>query len=149
MSGAPPFDVPGDRHYEGRRHLWLQRDGESGRVRVGIDTIGLESLGELVYVTLHPVGTRVKRGDPVGSLEAAKMTSAVVAPVGGTVVALNEEVLRDPARTNEEPYAGGWLFELMPTNWEEEAAALVSGDAIAAWAQAESLRLGEEPSIEA
>ena len=148
MPNDRPLDVPRDRCYERDRHLWLQRDEGSGRVRVGIDAIGLESLGELVYVTLRDVGTTVVRGESVGSLEAAKMTSAVLAPVGGTLIARNDAVLRDPRLANEDPYARGWLFELEPSAWEEEAAALVSGEAVAAWAAAEIGRLREETSAD-
>jgi glycine cleavage system H protein len=148
MSSDQPLDVPHDRYYERERHLWLQRDAKSGRVRVGIDAIGLESLGELAYVTLCAVGTTVARGEPVGSLEAAKMTSAVVAPVGGTVVARNDAVLRDPLLANEDPYGRGWLFELEPAAWDEEAAGLVFGEAVAAWAADRIERLREETSAD-
>ena len=83
-------DVPPDRHYDEARHLWAQHDASTGNVRVGIDAIALESLGDLAYVALHEVGTAVTRGDTVGSLEAAKMTTTVVAPVSGTVIARND-----------------------------------------------------------
>ncbi len=46
-------DVPPDRHYDEARHLWAQHDASTGNVRVGIDAIALESLGDLAYVALH------------------------------------------------------------------------------------------------
>jgi glycine cleavage system H protein len=139
-----PFDVPVDRHYDGSRHLWAQRDEGSGRVRVGIDSIGLESLGELAYVALRPSGSTVARGESLGTLEAAKMPSDIAAPVSGTIAGRNDAVLRDPLLVNEDPYGAGWLVEIEPSSWKAEARDLISGAAIAGWAAAEIRRLDAE-----
>jgi glycine cleavage system H protein len=141
-------DVPRDRHYEGTNHLWVRADTaegpESARVRLGIDGLGLESLGELAYVSLREVGTSFARGDSVGSLEAAKMTSSITAPIAGTVVARNDAVLSDPLLVNQDPYERGWLLEIEPANWEAEAGELIHGDAIQPWVAAETKRLSAE-----
>ena len=81
MDSSRAFDVPHDRHYDRAHHLWARRDDGTGRVRIGVDAIGLESLGELAYVELREEGRVVTRGEPVGSLEAAKMTTTIAAPV--------------------------------------------------------------------
>ncbi len=130
-----PFVVPRDRHYDRATHLWAHQHGD--RVRVGIDSLGLESLGELAYVALHPIGTTVSRGEPIGTLEAAKMTTAIAAPVSGTLIHRNEVVLRDPLLVNRDPYENGWLVEIAASNFSQESALLVSGDAISAWVAAE------------
>jgi len=136
------FDLPVDRHYERDSHLWIRRDTRTGRVRIGIDALGLQSLGKLAYVSLQAVGITLTQGESVGSFEAAKMTSDIVTPISGTVVARNEDVLRDPLLVNQAPHDGGWLFELEPTRWAEESEFLVSGAAIAPWAAAEAARIG-------
>ncbi len=136
-----PPHVPRDRRYDADQHLWARHDAGTGRVRVGVDALGLESLGELAYVALHDLGTTVRRGEPIGSLEAAKMTSTIVAPVSGELVARNDAVLRDPLRVNGDPYGDGWLVEIAATRWEEEAAELLADDAIEPWVAAEVERL--------
>ncbi len=142
------YDVPLDRHYEKTHHLWALQDAATGRVRVGIDAIGLESLGELAFVSLHDTDTRVSRGDAIGSLEAAKMTTSIAAPISGTIAARNNAVLRDPMLVNSDPYGDGWLLEIEPSRWDTEAALLVSGDAIAGWVAAETERLQAEPPLD-
>ena len=150
MSRARPTPLPGDRHYDPVHHLWARRDSATGRVRVGIDAIGLESLGELAYVALPATGAVLVRGQSLGSLEAAKMTTTIAAPIGGRVVARNDAVVADPLRVNQDPYDHGWLVELEPTAWSEDAVRLVHGEAIAAWAAAEWQRLAaDEPAGEA
>ena len=143
-----PYEVPRDRHYEGANHLWARRNHGSSRVRIGIDVLGLESLGELAYVSLKEVGTTFARGDSVGSLEAAKMTSSITAPIGGTIVARNDDALADPMLVNRDPYECGWLVEIEPASWEAEAAELISGGAIDPWVMAETERLRAEPHVE-
>ena len=146
MPNDDALELPSDLHYDAASHLWVRRDPVSGRARVGVDAMGLDALGELAYVGLVELGQEVERGAGLGTLEAAKMTSAIAAPVGGEVVARNEAALADPGRVNTDPYGEGWLVELMPSSWEKDCAQLISGDAIAPWAAAERARLDEEPT---
>ena len=144
MDSDRSLHIPNDRHYDRAHHLWARLDEGSGRVRVGVDAIGLESLGELAYVALEAKGESVTRGEAVGSLEAAKMTTTIASPLSGTIVGRNEAVLADPLAVNRDPYESGWLLELEPSRWQQDAARLISGDAIAAWAAAEIDRLRAE-----
>ena len=144
MSELSASDVPTDRHYDGAHHLWAMRDPASGRARIGIDAIGLEALGELAYVAIESVSASVVRGAAVGTLEAAKMTTSIAAPITGTIVARNDDVLADPRRVNEDPYGAGWLLEIEPSMWDADAAELLSGDAVTPWAEAEINKLGAE-----
>ena len=148
MHEVPSHHIPADRHYDGTHHLWAQHDETTGRVRIGVDAIGLDSLGELAYVSLQEEGRDVARGEPIGSLEAAKMTTSIASPVSGTIVARNDAALADPLEVNRDPYGFGWLVEIEPTQWPHDAAQLVSGDAIAPWAAAEIERLRAEDRAE-
>lgn len=134
---ATTFHIPDDRYYDGANHLWAKLDSATGRVVIGIDELGLQALGDLVYITLKEVGTPVKRGEAVGTLEAAKMTGDIIASVSGILIGRNESVLRDPSLVNRDPYDKGWVVSIDPTEWKKEAAALVSGDAIPVWVEAE------------
>jgi glycine cleavage system H protein len=144
MTDIQPHDVPHDRCYDSVHHLWARLDQDTGHVIVGIDSLGLESLGELAYIGLHDQGSRVTRGDAVGTLEAAKMTSLIVTPVSGTIVRRNEDVLRDPLRVNRDPYDTGWLVAIEPTDWEGDRRRLISGQAIDSWVAGEIERLRTE-----
>ena len=114
----------------------MEKD-ESGKVTVGMDELGLDSLGELAYLTLPGAGTPVEMGKAMGSMEAAKMTGELYAPVSGIVIEKNDAVLQNPLLVNEEPYDKGWLVKIKPTNWEEESVSMVTGDKLAPWIEAE------------
>ena len=123
--------------------MWASRDSASGEVTVGIDVLGVQSLGDLAFVSLLPVGTRVERARPLGALEAAKITGDVVAPVSGEIVAVNADVLRDPSIVNRDPYGQGWLVRLCADRWVADAESLVSGSRLDAWVASEIRRYRE------
>lgn len=140
------YSFPPDLYYDGATHTWARHDG--GTVTVGLDTLGLESLGDMAYVALHAVGEAVRRGEAAGSLEAAKMVGDFISPVSGALVARNEDVLRDPGIVNRDPYGAGWLLKIAPSNWAAESAELVHGDALAGWIEAEVERYRTQGRIE-
>ena len=129
------FDLKADRFYNSN-HLWVKK-GDNGHVTVGMDELGLDSLGEMAYLTLPNVGAPVEMGKAMGSMEAAKMTGELYAPVSGIVIEKNDAVLQNPLLVNEEPYDKGWLVKIKPTNWEEESVSMVTGDKLAPWIEAE------------
>ncbi len=129
------FDFKSDRFYNSN-HLWSKQD-ETRQITVGMDELGLDSLGELAYLTLPSQGTPVEMGKAMGSMEAAKMTGELIAPVSGIVIEKNDRVLQNPLLVNEEPYGNGWLVKIEPTNWEEDSEAMVSGDKLPDWVEQE------------
>ena len=50
-------------------------------------------------------------GDPCAELESIKSVSDVIAPLDGTVVEVNEDIVATPERVNEDPYAA-WLVKV-------------------------------------
>ncbi len=138
-----PHVFPQDRYYDRRDHLWVLPEADGTRMRVGIDALGLESLGDLAYIALPLVGSTIERGKASGTLEAAKMTGEIIAPVSGKIVARNDPVLRDPSLVNRDNYQAGWLFTIEPSQWQTESASLVRGADIAAWADSEIARYRE------
>lgn len=96
-------------------HEWVRQPGEhEGSVRIGITHYAQDQLGDIVYVSLPEVGARVDAGAACGELESTKSVSDVYAPLSGEVVARNEALDATPELVNNDPYGGGWLFELVP-----------------------------------
>jgi glycine cleavage system H protein len=98
-------------------HEWVRTPGEAdGSVRVGITHFAQDALGDIVYVSLPAVGDNVASGAACGELESTKSVSDVYAPVDGEVVAVNESLDATPELVNSDPYGGGWLYELVPSD---------------------------------
>ena len=98
-------------------HEWVRTPGEhEGAVRVGITQYAQDALGDIVYVSLPEVGESLEAGSTCGELESTKSVSDIYAPLSGEVVARNESLDAPPELVNNDPYGGGWLFEVVPTD---------------------------------
>ncbi|MEC9202009.1 MAG: glycine cleavage system protein GcvH [Actinomycetota bacterium] len=104
------MNVPGELRYSAD-HEWV-RVGKGRRVRVGITDYAQDALGDVVFIDLPPVGTKVAPGAVFGEVESTKSVSELFAPLSGTVVAINDELEVAPERVNEDPYGDGWICEI-------------------------------------
>jgi glycine cleavage system H protein len=93
-----------------KEHEWLAVDGS--RARVGITDFAQDALGDVVFVQLPDVGATVGAAATVAEVESTKSVSDIYAPVGGSVVEVNESLNDAPEQLNTDPYGAGWIFVL-------------------------------------
>jgi len=93
-----------------KEHEWLAVDGD--RARVGITDYAQDALGDVVFVQLPAVGATVGAAATVAEVESTKSVSDIYAPVGGSVVEVNESLNDAPEQLNTDPYGAGWIFVL-------------------------------------
>ena len=119
-------DLPGDLLYT-NDHEWLRRE-DDGSVTIGITDHAQSALGDLVYVELPEVGLDVDEAGEMAVVESVKAASDVYAPIGGSIVAVNEALADDPEKINSDPYGDGWIVRVQPTDAIDESA-MMSPDA--------------------
>jgi glycine cleavage system H protein len=90
-----------------KEHEWVQIEGK--RARVGITDHAQAELGDVVFVELPSMGTVVKKGGHLGTVESVKAVSDLFAPVGGKVVVVNSDLETSPETVNQSPHADGWI----------------------------------------
>ena len=93
-----------------KEHEWLKLDGDVATV--GITDYAQSSLGDIVYVELPKVGTKLEQFGNIGVVESVKAVSDLFTPIGGEVIEVNKAIDADPALVNREPFAGGWMLKL-------------------------------------
>ena len=108
-------------------HEWARLD-EDGTVTVGITDHAQDALGDVVFVELPEVGASLAAGDEAGVVESVKAASDIYAPVGGEVIATNEQLEDAPETVNSDPYHDGWFFKLQPADTSELDALLSAED---------------------
>lgn len=109
-------------------HEWVQVDGDVATV--GITAHAAKLLGDLVYVELPKVGSKLKKGAPSGVVESVKTASDVYAPLDGEVIEVNQPAADDPTVISADPGAGGWLYKMRLAN-PADADKLLDADAYA------------------
>jgi glycine cleavage system H protein len=100
------MDVPDDLRYT-TDHEWVRVEG--ARARVGITEYAQDALGDIVFVQVPEIGTAVDKGSTVSEVESTKSVSDIYAPVTGSIVEANGDLVEAPERLNEDPYGEGWI----------------------------------------
>jgi glycine cleavage system H protein len=91
-------------------HLWVR--AEADRAQIGVSDQGQDTIGEIIAVELPDVGDSIEKGEPFGELESVRTVHELIAPVTGTVRAVNGDLEDHPSLPNEDPYHEGWLIEI-------------------------------------
>ena len=76
-------------------HEWVRQEGDVAVI--GITDYAQSQLGDVVYVELPELGRQVEQGKEAAVVESAKAASEVYAPVSGEIVAVNDDIVGDPA----------------------------------------------------
>ena len=109
-------NVPADLRYT-KDHEWAKPDGN--RYRVGITAYAQEQLGDVVFVELPKVGSKVTAKQTFGVVESVKAVSDLFAPLSGEVVEVNAELASAPQVVNQDPYGKGWMIVIAPAKTNE------------------------------
>lgn len=98
-------------------HEWALLNAD-GTVSVGITDHAQEALGDIVYLELPALNSRLERGQQAGIVESVKAASDIYAPIGGTVIEVNDTLTEAPEGINSHPY-DSWFYKLQPTDVKE------------------------------
>ena len=107
-------EIPSDLRYRDS-HEWVRVEND-GTVVVGISDHAQGELGDMVFVELPEPGMSYDQGEACAVIESVKAASDVYAPLSGEVIRANGELEDSPELVNSEPYGGGWLFRLIPSD---------------------------------
>ena len=95
-------------------HEWVKADGDVATV--GISDYAQSELGEIVFVELPKVGSKVEVGEALGTIESYKTVSDLMCPVSGEVVEVNSALADSPQLVNESALDEGWLVKIKMTD---------------------------------
>jgi glycine cleavage system H protein len=91
-------------------HEYCKMDGNIATI--GVTDFAAAALGDIVFVDLPEVGDDFDKGDSFGSVESVKAASDVYAPVGGTVVEINDVLSDEPGTINTAAETEGWFIKV-------------------------------------
>jgi glycine cleavage system H protein len=119
------MNVPKDLRYT-KEHEWIR--SKAGEAEVGITEYAQGELGDVIFVDLPALGTKVGQMKAFGSIDAVKTVSDLFAPVSGEVIAVNTALKENPALVNQSPYEKGWMVRIRVEN-PAEIDGLLTADA--------------------
>lgn len=106
-----------------KEHIWVLQEGNTAAL--GITDYAQEKLGDIMFLNLPDEGEALETGKRFGDIESIKTVSDLVSPVAGKVLHVNEALVDEPERINEDPY-DSWLIRvgiesIQPDLMDEEA----------------------------
>src|SRR5579862_1279844 len=109
-----------------KEHEWVRVDDGIGVV--GITHHAQNELGDIVYVDLPKVGTKVELGKTMGSVESVKAVSDLFSPVSGEVIEINPALHDAPEKLNQDPHGEAWLVKIKLSEPGEVGGLLTAAD---------------------
>jgi glycine cleavage system H protein len=110
------MNIPEDLRYT-KEHEWVLV--EDGVAVIGITDFAQAELGDIVFVELPDVGTKLSAMDPFGNVESVKSVSDLFSPIAGVVGDINTRLAENPELVNTDPYGEGWMVRLEPADVAE------------------------------
>jgi glycine cleavage system H protein len=111
-----------------KEHEWVAVEAGSNVATIGITDFAAGELGDVVFVELPDVGSKVKAMEPIGTIEAVKTVADLYAPVSGVVEEVNSALEDDPGIVNRSPFEDGWFMKVRMSD-PSEAEGLMSRQA--------------------
>ena len=93
-----------------KEHEWITLEGDEATI--GITKHATEMLGDIVFAELPEKGSNVEKDGTAGVVESTKAASDVYTPVSGEVIDINQTIVDDPSKINEDPEGTAWFFKL-------------------------------------
>lgn len=110
LMGNFEAEFPTDRQYA-RNHMWAQPRGDV--IRFGFTAYAVRLLQDVYFLDWTvDEGTQLAEKQEIGQIESKKAESSLYAPLAGTLVRFNQELLSDPSAINVDKYGSGWLLEM-------------------------------------
>ncbi len=90
-------------------HEFVRVDGNTAYI--GITDFAQGQLGNVVYVELPEEGDTLTAGETFGAVESVKAASDLIAPLSGTVIAINEALNDAPELVNKDAFEQ-WFVQI-------------------------------------
>jgi glycine cleavage system H protein len=100
---------PTDYRYT-KQHEWVKVEGAIGTI--GITDYAQQELGDVVFVDMPKVGTKIKAGASFGTVESVKAVSEIYSPVSGEITEANALLGDAPEKINTDPHLSAWLVKV-------------------------------------
>ena len=107
-------------------HEWVRVE-DDGTATVGVTFFAQDQLGDVVYIVLPSVGDTVQKDSKMGEIESVKSVSDLFVPVSGEITEVNQDVIDNPERVNEDPHGAGWMVRIRMSD-ASEVDRLLSGE---------------------
>ena len=121
-------------------HTWAMKEG-SDTARIGLDSFGANLIGNIERIDLIGENRWVRQGQKFATVKSGDLSLDLISPVEGVVMAINHDVIHQPALATTDPYKDGWLAMVKAPDFSLNVKNLLQGPMVAPWIQNSVSRL--------
>ena len=123
-------------YFVSKAHTWVELTF-AGEARIGVDDFTQKIIGSIERIEIAPLGTDIKKGDPLIKIFHGSRTLSIPAPISGEVLSVNESLLDSPMHLHRDPYLAGWAAVIAPKNISADLHFLLIAEEAANWLKKE------------
>jgi len=105
-------------------HAWVKLEG-GDRIKVGLDDFTQQVMGDIDDIKIPSIGAKLNQGEIAWKVRRGERKLSQLAPLGGTVVDVNESLMKDPTLANRSPYEEGWILKIQAKGLNKEISELM------------------------
>jgi len=133
------FEIPLDYCFH-PGHTWVAKEGPND-ARVGVDKFVTNLMGKIDHIDVRGTDCWIRQGQKLITLTSNGTTVDLLSPVEGVVMAVNDDVLRNPSLVANDPYENGWIAMVKSPDLKINQKNLIQGPMVASWMQNNVARL--------
>ena len=119
------MNIPEELKYT-EEHEWVRIENDIAVV--GITDFAQGELGDIVYLEIDTLDSKIDSNEVFGTVEAVKTVSDLFMPITGKVIEVNPSLEDKPELVNEDPYGEGWIIKVHITDESQIDSLLSSSD---------------------
>jgi glycine cleavage system H lipoate-binding protein len=133
------FQIPQDYCFH-LGHMWVAKESAND-ARVGVDQFVTNLMGKIDHIDVRGANSWVRQGQKLITISGNGTSIDLLSPVEGVVMAVNDDVMRDPSLVTNDPYADGWIAMVKSPDLKVNQRNLIQGSMVAPWMQNNIARL--------
>ena len=104
---------------------WMIKETE-GSVLIGATDLFVKTVGQVKNVEMHfPNGILIQASPGIKIEAEYGLIHQLFSPLSGTIIDRNENLIDDPALLEKDPYFDGWIYRIIPTEFDYEMKLLI------------------------
>lgn len=121
-------------------HTWVVREAKDD-ARVGLDKFAVDLIGEIERIEVVDPSHWIRQGQRLATIHCAGESFDILSPVEGVVMAVNDDVVKNPTVAASDPYMNGWIAVLRSPDLRTNQRNLLQGPMVGPWMQYSVSRL--------
>lgn len=125
------IEVPSGVYFD-NSHTWAYME-KNGKVQIGINDLLQHLTGRISSIAMRNPGEKINKGDVFLTLNHQGKKLHLYAPISGKINSCNTKLIQDASLINQSPYNDGWIYNMVPENWNKETQLMVMADKAKLW----------------